>query len=258
MMKILTRVKKKLLSKPLSENETTASVLEKTGNQIYTGPFAGLLIPDILKPSLKLSEVLGLYESVLHRSFSQLINKNIENIMVIGGHKGYYPAGLSNLLRPKNMYVFEMDEQFRPLIDSWIEINNLKPYINFPEATEEILLNWQEKIDFLLIDCEGAEDFLLQPQKFHWQSETDILVEIHHFYDNKILGNLISRFKDTHNLSIIYDDIAENEKINNVLTGLAINGTYRGHPTHRWIFDKNKNKIITAGIFLYMSVKSKK
>ncbi|REC57538.1 hypothetical protein DRF62_00835 [Chryseobacterium piscium] len=254
-MKILTKIKDNIFSKSLSENATTITVLEKTGNQIYTGPFAGLVIPDILKPSLKLAEALGLYEYALHRFFSDLINKDIKNIMVIGGHKGYYPAGLSNLLRPENMYVFEMDSNFQPLIDSWVEANNLKPYHTFGEASEEILLRWNNKIDFLLIDCEGAEDFLLQPQKFVWQKNTDILVEIHHFYDNKILGNLISRFKNTHDLSIIYDDISENKKIENVLEGLEIKGTFRGHPKHRWIFDKNRNKIITAGIFLYMSVK---
>lgn len=256
-MKILNKIKEKVFSKSLSESGTTAAVLEKTGNQIYTGPFAGLAIPNILKPNLKLAEALGLYEYVLHNFFSNLINKNIENIMVIGGHKGYYPAGLSNLLRPDNMYVFEMDLNYQPLIDSWIEVNNLKPYQTFGEASEEILLNRDKKIDFLLIDCEGAEDFLLQPQKFHWQKDTHILVEIHHFYNNKILGNLVTRFKETHNLTIIYDDISENQKINNVLEGLGIDGTFRGQPNHRWILDENNNKIITAGIFLYMSVKNK-
>ena len=113
-MKILTKIKDNIFSKSLSENATTITVLEKTGNQIYTGPFAGLVIPDILKPSLKLAEALGLYEYALHRFFSDLINKDIKNIMVIGGHKGYYPAGLSNLLRPENMYVFEMDSNFQP------------------------------------------------------------------------------------------------------------------------------------------------
>lgn len=254
---MLRKIKNKLFPKTLSENETTVSVLAKIGNQIYSGPFAGLLIPDILKPILKLSETLGLYESALHRNFSDLVNKNIENIMVIGGHKGYYPAGLSNLLRPKSMYVFEMDQNFQPYIDAWISTNNLTPYHTFGEATEEILLQWKEKIDFLLIDCEGAEDFLLQPDKYSWQAKTDILVEIHHFYDKKILGNLVDRFKHTHHFSIIYDDIAENEKIQNVLDGLGINGTFRGQPNHRWIFDENRNKIITSGVFVYMSVKDK-
>lgn len=255
-MRILKEIKEKVFSKSLSENATTISVLGKIGNQIYTGPFAGLIIPNALKPNLKLAEALGLYEYALHDYFSNLVNKKIENIMVIGGHKGYYPAGLSNLLRPNNMYVFEMDQNFQPLIDSWVKVNNLKPYQNFGEASEEILLKWNEKIDFLLIDCEGAEEFLLQPDKFHWQKNTDVLVEIHHFYDNKILGNLISRFKETHHFSIIYDDIYENEKIQNVLDGLGINGTFRKQPLHRWIFDENKNKIITSGIFVYMTVKN--
>ena len=254
---MLRKIKNKLFPKTLSENQTTIAVLEKTGNQIYTGPFAGLVIPDVVRPFMKLAELLGLYESVLHSVFSELINENINDIMIIGGHKGYYPAGLSNLLRPQNMYVFEMDEKFHPMINSWIEANNLSPYHSFGEATENLLKDWESKIDFLLIDCEGAEDFLLQPNKFAWQKETSILVEIHHFYNNKILGNLASRFKNTHHLTIIYDDIYEDEKIKNVLIGLGIRGTYRGHPVHRWIFDERRNKIITSGIFMFMSPKNK-
>lgn len=249
---MLNKIKNILIKKRISETETVKKVLSKIGNQIYTGPFAGLKIPELLHSQMKLAEILGLYEYALHSVFSNLVNNKIRNIMIIGGHKGYYPAGLSNLLRPQNLYVFEMEQKFIPLIHAWKEPNSLKDYEVYGEATLEILSNWQKEIDFLLIDCEGAEDFLLQPDKFTWQKKIEILVETHHFYDNKIMGNLISRFADSHHIQIIYDDISENDKIQNVLDGLGINGVFRGHPTHRWIFGENKNKIITAGLFLHM------
>lgn len=252
---MLDKLKSIIGKKRVTETETVRLVIEKIGNQIYTGPFAGLKIPLELHDKMKLAEILGLYEYALHDVFSGLVNRDIQNIMVIGGHKGYYPAGLSNLLRPQNMYVFEMDQAFIPLLTSWIRPNNLSEYKVYGEATSEILTNWDKKIDFLLIDCEGAEDFLLQPEKFIWQQNAEILVETHHFYDNKIMGNLVSRFAKTHHIQIIYDDIYENKKIQNVLDGLRINGTFRGHPYHRWIFDENKKKIITAGIFMYMTPK---
>lgn len=252
---MLNKIKKILIKKKISESETVKAVLSKIGNQIYTGPFAGLKIPQLLQSEMKLAEILGLYEYALHDVFSNLVNNKINNIMVIGGHKGYYPAGLSNLLRPQNMHIFEMDQKFIPLIHAWKETNSLQNYEVYGEATSEILSNWDEKIDFLLIDCEGAEDFLLQPDEFVWQQKTEILVETHHFYDNKIMGNLVSRFAGTHHIKIIYDDIFENDKIQNVLDGLGINGSFRGHPTHRWIFGENKNKIITAGLFMHMTPK---
>lgn len=244
-----------LKPKSLSEEKTVEIIAQKTGKQIYTGPFAGLKIPEVLLPKMKLAEILGLYESCLHHTFSELVNRKIENIMIIGGHKGYYSAGLSNFLRPKKMYVYEMDEVYFPLIETWIEKNNLAPFIMGKEATTEILENFSDKIDFLLIDCEGAEIFLLQPEKFKWQKNSDILVEIHHFYNNKIMGTIIERFRDTHEISVIYDNINEDQKIKNVIKGLGINGSYRSHPYHRWIFDENNHKIITHGIFLYMKRK---
>lgn len=254
---MINYIKKRFFVKNLSETETNQLVLEKIGHQIYTGPFAGLKIPTIVQKEFKLAESLGLYEFALHKVISTLPSRKIDNIMVIGGHKGYYPAGLSNFLRPENMYVFEMDEKFFPLLESWISLNNLKPYKFYQEATAEILEKWIEKIDFLLIDCEGAEDFLLLPDQYPWQKNTDILVEVHHFYDNKIMGNLISRFKNTHQLEIIYDDIVENHIIDTILKELGIKGNYRKQPLHRWIFNENKSKIITSGVFLYMKANSK-
>lgn len=241
--------------KTLTEEETVKLISQKIGKQIYTGPFAGLKIPEVLISRLKLAEILGLYESCLHLIFSNLANRNIDNVMIIGGHKGYYPAGLSNFLRPKKMYVYEMDDAYYPLIETWTEINQLSPFIMGKEATEELLEHFPDKIDFLLIDCEGAEVNLLQPNKFKWQQKTDVLVEIHHFYNNKILGDIIERFKDTHEINIIYDDIEEDNKIKKILDGLHIRSNYRGHPLHRWIFDENKRKIITSGVFLYLKKK---
>mgnify|MGYP003592381489 CR=1 FL=1 len=159
---MIKKILSKLNPKPLSEEKTVEIVSKKIGKQIYTGPFAGLNIPEILIPKMKLAEILGLYEYCLHPIFSFFVNRKIENIMIIGGHKGYYPAGLSNFLRPKKMYVYEMDDAYFPLIETWVEINNLSPFIMGKEATTEILENFNDKIDFLLIDCEGAEMFLLQ------------------------------------------------------------------------------------------------
>ena len=252
---MIKKILSKLNPKPLSEEKTVEIVSKKIGKQIYTGPFAGLNIPEILIPKMKLAEILGLYEYCLHPIFSDLANRKIENIMIIGGHKGYYPAGLSNFLRPKKMYVYEMDDAYFPLIETWVEINNLSPFIMGKEATTEILENFNDKIDFLLIDSEGAEMFLLEPEAYKWQKNAYILVEIHHFYNNKIMGTMIERFRDTHEISVIYDDLNEDLKIKNVLSGLGINGSYRSHPSHRWIFDEDKHKIITHGVFLYMKRK---
>ncbi len=222
--------------------------------RVYFGPFSGLKIPENLYSVLSLSEILGLYESCLHPIFEDVLNKNIKNAIIVGGNNGYYTAGLSYLFNPENFYVFEMDERMHFLIESWYKKNDLKKPHILGEANDENFIEFQDGIDLLLIDCEGAEITLLNPDKFKWQKNTNIILELHPFYVNNLINLISKRFSKTHEIKLIYDDFQEDEKIQKILNGLNLNIEYSKHPTHRWIIENN-NKIYTSGIFMYLKCK---
>ncbi len=233
---------------------TKDSIVEKTGNRIYFGPFSGLKIPKESLNYLTVSELLGLYESCLHTKFEKLLNLELENIILVGGNNGYYAAGISYLINPKMINIYESEIIFHPIIKSWFNSNNLSKFDIRRKATIEEFNQINFKVDFVFMDCEGFEIELLNPQLFSWQEKTEILVELHPFYIDNLIPILSSRFKKTHKIEIIYDDFNEDIKIDKILKGIDLDIDYSKHPTHRWIEENNK-KIYTSGIFMFLAQK---
>lgn len=230
------------------------NLIQLFNERVYFGPFSGLKIPEELYNILSLSEIMGFYESCLHPVFSDLLNKNVKNVILVGGNNGYYSAGISYLFNPSNFFIYEMNKNMHILIESWYKKNNLKlPQIR-GEANVSNFINFQEKIDLLLIDCEGAEKFLLNPDHFIWQKNSNIILELHPFYVENLISLITERFSKTHYIELIYDDFQEDKKIQKILDGLNLNIEYPKHPNHRWIIENNK-KVFTSGSFMYLKCK---
>jgi len=238
-----------------SKNHTKEIVAKYFGNRIYFGPFSGLRIPGLVLNALSITEILGFYESCLHFIFSDLLNRKIKSVMIIGGNNGYYAAGLSNLFNPESLVIYEMVQDLHPRIASWFETNNLSEYSILGEATPEEFKRNDKKIDLLFMDCEGFEKILLNPNEFNWQKESDIIVELHPFYKDNLVSDFTDKFQSTHSIQIIYDDFDEDNKVNKILNGLNLNNNYDQHPNHRWI-NENGSKVYTSGLFLYLRRKS--
>lgn len=236
------------------QNKTNQSLLDKIGNRIYFGPFSGLKIPRKVALKLTISEILGLYESSLHPKLDSLINEKINNIVLVGGNNGYYSAGLSYIFNPDSIKIYETEKSFKNMIESWFEENNLCDYEILGEATKEEFQKNHLNCDLIFMDCEGFEIELLNPKNFPWQQKTKILLEIHPFYVNNLVSIIAERFRDTHNIEIIYDDFNEDSKIDKILNGLNLDIKYSKHPNHRWIIEK-EIKVFTSGIFMFLTQK---
>jgi hypothetical protein len=235
-------------------SDSSDSIKQYFGDKLYFGPFAGLKIPDQVYKKLSVSEKLGMYESCLHPKFSELLNRNIRNIIVVGGNNGYYSAGLSYLFNPDQLTVYETISTLHPYILSWFDANQLPACNISGEATIAEFKKWDDKIDLVFMDCEGYEIHLLNPESFRWQADADVLVELHPFYVENLIGSIVRRFENTHTAEIIYDDFTEDDKIQKILEVLPSKITYNKHPGHRWI-NQNGQKIYTGGIFLFLKRK---
>jgi hypothetical protein len=231
-----------------------SKVREKTGSQVYYGPFATLNIPEKLVGYLTIGEMLGTYESCLHETFNKIISMQPQHLMIVGSNHGYYTAGLSYTIQPKSIIAYEMDSHLAEISNEWWRVNQLSPVTIKGEATEAEFRSMDGEVDFLLCDCEGAEDHLLDPTTFSWQKKSIILVELHDFYKPGITQRLIQKFKITHTTEILMDDFYEDDLNEKILGAVDIN--YRvvkykikRFPHHRWIM-KNGKKVFAFGRFL--------
>ncbi|RYD96674.1 MAG: hypothetical protein EOP50_06410 [Sphingobacteriales bacterium] len=237
-------------------------VRERTGSQIFFGPFATLRIPEELFPHLTIGEMIGTYESCLHGVINELIVQRPQSVVIIGANNGYYCAGLAYTMRPQRLLAFEMVPRLHPIARSWWECNDLPPMDLQGEATPEVLRNIQAPVDLLICDCEGAEEELLQPEAYTWQKDASIIVELHDFYRPGLTQRLVERFSESHDIRLLQDDPQELE-LNDKILG-AVHPSYwltrfkiPLFPAHRWI-QNGKHQMLTAGKFLYLCPKAKR
>jgi hypothetical protein len=240
------------LNKLFSRTTDKNKLLNSIGNRVYSGPFSGLGIPDSIGERLTVPEILGLYESCMHKYILKTVNNKLNTIMVIGANYGYYVTGLNYLCNPEKIFAFEMDENFHPYIKEWSSHNSLAAPVVSGKADIQLFESITEPIDFIICDCEGYEIELLNPGRFDWQKESIILVELHPFYRKNLMSTIIKNFKDSHNIEIFEDDFSENRKIENLSKAFNYKTRIDLQPYHRWISEHNK-KVYTCGLFMYLT-----
>lgn len=234
------------------------AIKNKFGNAIYAGPFQGMLVPSEVHGKLLPIELIGMYESALHKPIGEMVNRDVQDIVMVGGSNGYYPAGLSYLFNPATLAVFEMREYLHEQrIKQWFVKNNLKPYKEFGEATEESFYSIKGNVDLLFIDAEGVEAELVNPSKFEWQKNSDMIIEMHTFFRDRLANTILENVKDTHTVEIIYDSFEEAAKVTAILGLIPETVNVELFPNNRWIGATKETSTPTHGMWFVLKAKSK-
>jgi hypothetical protein len=233
-------------------------LLNKSGSMVYSGPFATMPIPSDLLSSHEKYYVLGSYERCLHQSIYELITTRPKYGIVVGAHKGYYSVGLLYTIRDCKITAFESSETLHLFIERWAKFSKVLDRLEIRStANIETLQNLKEAPDFVIIDCEGAEDFILSPNDLPWLTTACVICELHDFYVHGLLGDLVSRFSPTHRIKII-DSYSVPHKEYPILARLSEPDALECVREDRWILStKNKNsKIWTTGRFFCATPKN--
>jgi hypothetical protein len=227
-------------------------LLAQSGEMVYSGPFSSMPIPSSFLLNHELYYILGSYEKCIHGELYKLAISQPKYGIVIGAHKGYYPVGLLYIIHNCKITAFESSEIVHSSIKRWAEVTNVSHRLEIcGTASIESLQNLQDKPDFVIIDCEGAENLLLRPDLVPWLSDASIICELHDFYVDGLLGTLIKRFSTTHCIRII-DSYPVSHSEYPLLSGLSESEARQCVKEDRWIQSK-KNlslKIYTSGRFL--------
>ena len=179
-------------------------VAKQCGNQVATGPFAGLRLPDESYCSVHTAKLIGCYERELNPSIETIISWQPDLVVNIGAAEGYYAAGFAIRLPNVSVRAFEYAPEARRLLEKTIQLNDLTGRVaiagecTIPGLRECLQQTWLKRV--VVCDCDGPERFLLNPSELPELVGCAILVETHEFLDARINEDLKARFAPTHQI----------------------------------------------------------
>ena len=185
------------------------AVANRYDREVQAGPFAGMrfieldsaFIDEAVTP-----KILGCYEEELHFALETLIQRGNYHLLVnIGCAEGYYAVGLARRLPDIHGYAFDALAECCRTCEELAKVNAVSDQLTIEgkvdvDQLEQIITQRA----LILIDCEGCEIDLLQPEHIPALTYSDILVEVHDNENPMISETLIQRFSATHQIETIY------------------------------------------------------
>ena len=148
-------------------------------------------------------KLLGIYESEVNEAVEDCCSHGYKTILNVGAAEGYYAVGLARRCPGALVHAFETEAEGREMIQQLAAINGCADRIQVhglctPDDLQLLLQNHPDAL--LVMDVEGAEDDLLQPERIPELAGCRILVELHEFAVPGIRNRLRERFAPTHEI----------------------------------------------------------
>jgi hypothetical protein len=169
--------------------------------QVLAGPFSGLLYPTYGIGSEYFPKLLGTYELELHEAIRALSGQAFDRIVVIGAGEGYYVGGLAQLFPDSRITCFEADPDGQAAVADMAAENGFTVRLeNRGFCAPEDLRASLDSLDRTLVvmDVEGGERQLLDPEAIPALARATIVVEVHDCFEPGLDGLLKERFKASH------------------------------------------------------------
>ena len=185
-------------------NKLTQTIVKRYGPVVLAGPFAGMQYVAEAAGSSLLPKLLGSYEAELHQTVTAIINSGYGRIIDVGCAEGYYAVGLALKVPEARVFAFDIDPRARRLCEQMAGENGVSERVLVrDECNCERLDALLDDRSLVICDCEGFELELLDPDRVPNLRVSDVLVELHDFIDRSISPTIISRFSETHDISLV-------------------------------------------------------
>ncbi len=191
----------------------SARVAAASGRRVLTGPFAGMRYPASFVPRMLFAGAyqVGSFELELHPALERAVAARPATIVNVGSAEGYYAVGLAIRLPAARVIAFELDPGLRAAAARLAARNGVADRIESRGlCTVEELAALAPRAAagaFVIMDCEGAESDLADPERVPWLREAPILVELHPAIDADVGDRLEARFAATHTVERIGTEV---------------------------------------------------
>ncbi len=184
----------------------TRRFVKSHGLRVSGGPFSGLVFHRAAIGAGPLApKLVGAYELELHAAVEERIAAGPGLVVDVGSAEGYYAVGLARRLPDARVVAFDSDPEARRLTQLCARANGVQGRVQIRGlATVGALGDLELGPEALLIvDCEGAEDVLLDPERLPRLRATPMIVELHEHLSAGVGERLAARFRASHELTTI-------------------------------------------------------
>jgi hypothetical protein len=171
------------------------------GARIWGGPFKDMEYVNAATEGSLVARLIGTYESELHPHLAAFAAQGLDCVIDVGCAEGYYAVGLARMIPEITVYAYDIDERARTACAELSAKNGV---------TERVIIGGEFKPDgfeafagrrvLVLVDAEGAELDILQPQLSPSLAGMNLIVETHDIYRKDALATLLARFSPTHDI----------------------------------------------------------
>jgi hypothetical protein len=151
---------------------------------------------------------LGIYERELWPAVEAGIGCGPRLVVDIGTAEGYYAVGVARRVLGAKIIGFEAEAVGRTLLAQMIELNGMHGRIEIRGKCEVADLNeilGDGKGTWIVCDCEGYEEVLLDPAAVPAMKNSMVLAELHDMFVPGVTAKIVERFSATHDVEQILE-----------------------------------------------------
>lgn len=205
------------LDSAVGDDPTTVTLAARLGDEVQAGPFAGMALPVDAVCSERWPKLVGSYEEELGPVVARCVAHRYPVVVNVGAAEGYYSVGFARSGAGRVIAVDPL-ARARARLRTVAEANGVLDRIELRAvATRRRIDRWLAGGGLVVMDCEGAEYGLLDPERSPHLARADVLVEVHEFAVEGLAAELEARFAPTHDAEWIDQTVRRPE----AMTALA-------------------------------------
>ena len=171
------------------------------GTIIFSGPFQGMDYVRSASEGALVPRLMGTYESELHPHLATFSRAGLDCVIDVGCAEGYYAVGLARQMPGVTVYAHDIDERARVSCAELAARNGVSDRVVIGgEFQPEDFQRFAGRRALVMVDAEGAELDILQPDRGPALGGMRIIVETHDGYRPGALATLVKRFEATHDI----------------------------------------------------------
>jgi SAM-dependent methyltransferase len=178
--------------------------LRRHGTIIWGGPFKGMDYVAAATEGALMPRLLGSYEGELHPHLRSFAEQDLEVVIDVGCAEGYYAVGLARLMPQVTVHARDINEGALAACKTLAEKNGVADRVIVGgEFKPEDFEAFAGRRGLVMVDAEGAELDILQPELSPALAGLSLIVETHDIYRAGALATLQERFAPTHDVILV-------------------------------------------------------